>query len=53
MRRRDPDAPDGFLLDGKRYGAAAEYQRALDARAERRRRIVESIERERDSGRLL
>jgi hypothetical protein len=47
MRSREPDAPDGFLLDGKRYATKAEYQQALDARNERRQRWLEWIERER------
>jgi len=53
MRRRrvEPDPPE-LMFQGRRYATEAERQAAVDARAERRRRILARIESERRDGRL-
>jgi hypothetical protein len=44
MRRITPPDPAGWLLSGVWYQSAAEYQRAVARRDERRRRLLALIE---------
>jgi hypothetical protein len=46
MRRRPADPPPGWLFNGKHYQSEAEYERAVAARDERRRRLLSAIEAE-------
>ncbi|BCI85263.1 hypothetical protein PJI17_27075 [Mycobacterium kansasii] len=50
MRRRPVDPLLGFLFNGRRYSTPVAYRRAVDAWAERRRRLLALINRDDERG---